>query len=93
MFVYIPYLLWTGEPGQIFWAFTTSLIGVLAFSAVMQGYLLTDTNIIDRVLLAAASISLILSGLSTDMIGFGLIAVVVFYQLFRIRKRDKLVTT
>lgn len=92
MFVYIPYLLWVGEPGQIFWAFTTSLVGVLAFSAVMQGYLLTVTNIIDRALLAIASILLILSGLTTDMIGFGLIAVVVFYQLYRIKKKDTLAT-
>lgn len=92
MFIYIPYLLWVGEPGQIFWAFTTSLVGVLAFSAVMQGYLLTETNIIDRVLLAVSSILLILSGLTTDMIGFGLIAVVVFYQLYRIKKKDTLVT-
>jgi TRAP transporter 4TM/12TM fusion protein len=93
MFVYIPYLMWVGEPGQILWAFVTSLIGVLAFSAVMQGYLLTNTNIIDRVLLAAASISLIISGLTTDTIGFGLIAIVIFYQLFRIKKKNTLATT
>jgi TRAP-type uncharacterized transport system fused permease subunit len=90
MFVYIPYLLWVGEPGQIFWAFTTSLVGVLAFSAVMQGYLLTVTNYLDRALLIAASILLILSGLTTDMIGFGLIIVVALLQIARKKKSNTL---
>jgi TRAP-type uncharacterized transport system fused permease subunit len=93
MFVYIPYLLWVGEPGQIFWAFTTSLIGVLAFSAVMQGYLLTLTNYLDRALLIVASILLILSGLTTDMIGFGLIILVVLMQIARKKKHGTLSTT
>jgi TRAP transporter 4TM/12TM fusion protein len=92
MFVYIPYLMWVGEPGQILWAFTTSLVGVLAFSAMMQGYLLDNTNILDRALLGAASLTLILSGLPTDALGFGLIAVVVIMQLARKKKRVQLVT-
>lgn len=93
MFVYIPYLMWVGEPGQIIWSFTTSLVGVLAFSAMMQGYLLDDTNILDRVLLGAASFSLVLLGLPTDALGFGLIIAVALMQLARKKKRAaKLVT-
>jgi TRAP-type uncharacterized transport system fused permease subunit len=62
----------------------------LAFSAVMQGYLLTVTNYLDRALLIAASILLILSGLTTDMIGFGLIIVVALLQIARKKKSNTL---
>lgn len=92
MFVYLPQLLWMGSLGQIAWAFTTSLFGVLAFSAVMQGYLYCETNLIDRLLLAAASISLILSSLLTDGIGFGLILLVFMLQKTRSKKKLSLVS-
>ncbi len=90
MFVYIPYLLWVGEPGQIAWSFITTLVGVLAFSALMQGYLLAETTILDRVLLGIAAITLVITGLTTDLIGFGLIAAVMYMQYTRNRSLKKI---
>jgi TRAP transporter 4TM/12TM fusion protein len=90
MFVYIPALLWIGNPGQIIWAFTTTLVGVLAFSALMQGYLLTDTTILDRAILALASITLVLPDLTTDFLGFAILGSVFVIQYLRLR-RNKLV--
>jgi TRAP transporter 4TM/12TM fusion protein len=90
MFVYIPALLWMGTPGQIIWAFTTTLIGVLSFSALMQGYLLTDTTILDRVILGAASLTLVLPDVTTDFLGFAILASVFVIQYLRLR-RNKLV--
>ena len=90
MFVYIPALLWIGEPTAIIWAFVTTLVGVLAFSALMQGYLITDTNILDRVLLGLASITLVLPDLTTDFIGFGILGLAFAVQYFKSRDKDKL---
>ena len=87
MFVYIPALLWIGSTGEVIWAFTTTLVGVLAFSALMQGYLLTDTKISDRVLLAGAAISLVLPGLLTDFIGFAILSLVFAIQYFRVKTK------
>lgn len=92
MFVYLPQLLWVGSLGQIAWAFATSLLGVLAFSAVMQGYLYCETNLVDRAMLSVASISLILSSLLTDGIGLGLILLVIVLQIARSKKKPTLVS-
>ena len=87
MFVYIPALLWMGTAGHIIWAFITTLIGVLSFSAMMQGYLLDDTNVLDRVTLGLASITLVLPDLFTDFVGFGLLALVFVLQYVRVKRK------
>jgi TRAP transporter 4TM/12TM fusion protein len=86
MFVFIPSLLWVGSAGTIIWSFTTTLVGVLAFSALMQGYLVTDTTWADRAMLAVAAFLLILTSLTTDAIGFSLIVLVMFIQYNRSKK-------
>lgn len=83
MFVYIPSLLWVGSAGTIIWSFTTTLVGVLAFSAMMQGYLLSKTTWLDRGLLAMSAGSLVITGITTDLLGFSLIAVVIILQFVR----------
>lgn len=83
MFVYIPGLLWVGSAGTIVWSFTTTLVGVLAFSSLMQGYLLSETTWYDRALLATAAGALVFTSITTDLIGFTLIAAVISLQYFR----------
>ena len=87
MFVYIPALLWVGTIDQVIWAFTTTLMGVLAFSALMQGYLLTETKVLDRILLGAGAISLVLPGLLTDFVGFAILCLVFAIQYYRARTK------
>jgi TRAP-type uncharacterized transport system fused permease subunit len=88
MFVYIPALLWIGSTGEVIWAFTTTLFGVLAFSALMQGYLLTETKITDRILLGIGAISLVFPDLLTDFVGFAIISLVVAIQYFRSKNKN-----
>lgn len=92
MFVFIPSLLWMGSPGEILWSFITTLVGVLAFSALMQGFLYTTTNLFDRGLLAIASILLVLTSLPTDFLGFGLIVAVFAIQYFRVKRNGETLT-
>lgn len=93
MFVFIPSLLWVGSAGTIIWSFTTTLVGVLAFSALMQGYLVVQTTWADRGLLAIAAFLLILTSLPTDAIGFSLIALVMFIQFNRSKKQQAMPAT
>lgn len=85
MFVYIPALLFIGEPMEIAWSALTALVGVLSFSALTQGYLLTVPKIYERLMLGLASIGLILPGAMTDLIGFAILATVGILQHIRIR--------
>jgi UPF0716 family protein affecting phage T7 exclusion len=49
----------------------------------MIGYLRTNTNILERVLLFIAAILLLVAGLQTDLIGVVLLAVVYGVQFMR----------
>lgn len=81
MFIFIPQLLLLqGSWYEILWAFFTSSIGVLAFSAMMQGFLLRVTKPLDRLILATAALLLVLPTLITDFIGFGVLAIVFILQ-------------
>lgn len=86
MFVFIPSLLWVGSAGTIIWTSFTTLAGVLAFSALMQGYLLSETTWYDRAILASAAFALVWTSVFTDILGFSLIALVIFVQFIRAKR-------
>lgn len=88
MFIYIPPLLGIGTPGEIALASVTALLGVLTFSVMMQGYLLTRVTLVERVILGAAAILLAIYGIYTDLIGLGLVLAVVAWQVVRKRRLD-----
>ena len=88
MFVYGPELLFHGTVGNIILAVITSVIGVIAISMAMEGYMVTHLRIYERIALVAASVLLINVGLVSDFIGIGLIALVVLLQLLQ-AKKDK----
>ncbi|BCV26056.1 hypothetical protein kuro4_28290 [Gelria sp. Kuro-4] len=69
MFVYNPALLMMGDPLNILWSFTTSLIGVGFMAAGLEGYLLRQTSVVERGLLIASGLCLIWPGLISDVIG------------------------
>lgn len=89
MFVFIPSLLWMGTPFNIFWAFVTTLVGVLAFSSVMQGYLFVKNEWYDNVLLGLASLTLVLTPIWTDFIGAAMLVVIVIWQKQRVKVKSK----
>ena len=80
MFVYQPALLGIGETPEIIWAAITAIIGVIGIAGGMQSWLLCSTSAWERAFL------LIGPGLSTDIIGFGLLFSVGVVQMLRRRR-------
>jgi TRAP transporter 4TM/12TM fusion protein len=80
MFVYEPALLSIGEWGPIALATATAVVGVMALAASLYGYLLAPLALWQRPVLAVAALLLIKPGLLTDLVGFGLLAVVLAMQ-------------
>jgi TRAP transporter 4TM/12TM fusion protein len=81
MFVFEPSLLMIGAWSDILHSFITASIGVICLAGGMFGYLTRWALNWERVLLLIAAILLIKPGLVTDLIGFGLLAVVLLSQL------------
>ena len=80
MFVYAPALLAQGTAMEITVAVITSIIGVVALAAGMQGWLLKETSLGERLCLIIGGLCMILPGLSTDMAGIGLCLLVLLVQ-------------
>lgn len=81
MFFYNSALLMEGSTFEIIRAFLTSVVGVYLLSAGMQGWFLERKVVwFNRVALVVAALFLIEGGLTTDLIGAGITAVVFFIQ-------------
>ncbi|MBQ3269659.1 MAG: TRAP transporter permease [Clostridia bacterium] len=65
----------------------TATLGMVGVAAGLSGYLLTNMNILDRLLLIGGGLALIVPGTLTDFIGLAVIALGVVIQV--IRKRTK----
>ncbi len=87
MFFYSPALLLQGDDwGQIIHYGLTALIGVYLLAASLQAWYFGPVNMIQRVILLAASILLISGGLTTDIIGISLAALSLVWQLVQKKK-------
>jgi TRAP transporter 4TM/12TM fusion protein len=86
MFVYAPELLLIGNIGKIIIAFTTATFGIVCLAAGVQACLLMPTKWYETIVLLAVALLMIKPGLITDIIGFGLFALVFGLQWIR-RKR------
>jgi TRAP transporter 4TM/12TM fusion protein len=87
MFAYSPELLMIGTPMNILTAVVTALIGVVFLSAGMQGYFLRNTSMIERAILLAAGVTMMVPGWTTDLIGISLGILVSLYQFFMQRRQ------
>lgn len=83
MFVYEPALLGMGSTVEVIMAATSALIGVIALSGGMQGWVLCRAGILERTLFLAAGGSLIYPGLYTDILGIALLATGLLIQFFK----------
>jgi len=85
MFVYEPALLFIVDEGQhwyhALWPIATAMIGVIALSGGLFGWLLGYANMAQRALLVGGALSLIKPGGMTDLVGFGILGAVVLWQL------------
>ena len=89
IFVLSPALLMINTtPMELAWAFATSIIGMVGLGAAMIGYFLAPANFIVRVLAFVGGISLIIPGLYSDMIGFGLLGGLLFVQMAKRKRMD-----
>ena len=64
----------------------TATLGMVGVAAGLSGYLLTNMNILDRLLLIGGGLALIVPGTLTDFIGLGVIALGVAFQFLRRKK-------
>jgi TRAP transporter 4TM/12TM fusion protein len=87
MFVYGPAMVLVGSPTEITLAIISGLFGTLALGAAVQGWLLKDASWIERGVLLVAALCLIKPGWVTDLIGYGLLAMVAGYQYTEYRKK------
>ena len=80
IFVYGPPILLIGDFASILLAVTTSIVGVFALSAAVQGWLVIDLNPALRVLTFFAALLLIKPGITTDLIGFATLGAIYLIQ-------------
>jgi TRAP transporter 4TM/12TM fusion protein len=76
MFVYEPSLLAIGNLFTILTSCASAVIGIMAFSAGLQGYWLREARAWERLLLVAGALLLIKPGYVSDLAGLMLLAVV-----------------
>jgi len=76
MFVYAPALLLRGSWAEIVTTALASGLGVIALSAGIAGYWARRASLLDRLLLLAAGVCLVVPGLLTDALGVGLLVAV-----------------
>ncbi len=67
----------------------TSLVGIFAVSASLEGYMLRHLKWYMRILCAAGGLLLIVPGIKTDLIGLAIVAVVLVEQIIA-RKSDRI---
>ena len=89
MFVFEPSLLMIGNWSDILSSFVTATIGTICLAAGMFGYLLREARPWERVTLVTAAVLLIKPGLITDLIGAGLLLLVVASQLLADRAKAR----
>jgi TRAP-type uncharacterized transport system fused permease subunit len=91
MFVFGPPLLLKGEFYSMFWAAITAIVGVIALAAGAERWFMgRPTSWLQSGLLLAAALLLIKPGLTTDLIGFGLLGIVFISWAYGKRKGEAL---
>jgi len=90
MFVFEPSLMLIVPEGSawyhVLWPVATAMIGVIALAGSLFGWFIGAANRVHRVMLFIAALSLIKPGLITDIVGFGLLGLVIVMQLISSRK-------
>ncbi len=82
-FVYNPALLFAGPWPEILLAVLTGSVGVVALAAGLEGYFLRNASWLERGMFLAAAFLLINPGVTSDLIGAGLLVVVIVIQKLR----------
>ena len=73
---------------QIISITVTSLIGMIGVGAALEGFYLTNMNVIERVVILFGGLMLIDPGFYTDIIGIGITLAITLYQVLK-RKKEQ----
>ncbi|MBU1744937.1 MAG: DUF3394 domain-containing protein, partial [Proteobacteria bacterium] len=88
MFAFSPSLLMIGSWTRVGLAVVTALIGVICLAGSLHRYFLSHMTHWERVVLFVAAFALIKPGLMTDLVGIGLLLLVLVSQYFgKMRKK------
>ena len=82
MFVYEPALLMIGDWPTIIWRFAVSCIGIALLAGGLHGYFLKPMPNWQRAVSVAAALMLVVPTVMADVVGFGLMALVIAAQYF-----------
>lgn len=74
-------LLIEGFSGGILFSVFTAIIGLIALSSSLIGFLIKKLKIFERIILAASGLLLIKPGFETDLIGATVLAIIFFLQI------------
>lgn len=81
IFVLSPVILMiNATPVGLVMTLITAMIGMIALSSSLIGHLVTDMNIVERVVLFAGGLLMIIPGTATDLGGFTIFAILIFLQ-------------
>ncbi|PMR75787.1 TRAP transporter permease [Billgrantia endophytica] len=90
MFFYSPALLMEGTWMQILRVVVTAGMGIYLLAAAVQGWFLNGAaNLVQRVLLLAAALSMIAGGWMTDLVGLGIGGLVFLWQSASLKVKHK----
>lgn len=64
----------------------TSFAGMIAIASALEGYMLRNLNALERILLAAGGLAMLIPGTVTDLIGVGILAAMIVLQLLGRKK-------
>lgn len=93
MFFYSPALLMDGTWMQILRVALTAGVGIYLLAASVQGWFLNGgVNLVQRVLLLAAALSMIAGGWMTDLLGVGIGGLVFMWQAAALKAKPKALT-
>ncbi|RJS61230.1 TRAP transporter permease [Bacillus sp. PK3_68] len=82
IFVFSPVILMQDvtSPLEVIWVTVTAIIGILGLSAALERYLIADLPLPLAALCFIGSITLIIPGIWTDVVGLGILALVLIQQ-------------
>lgn len=80
MFIYGPSIMMMGNIQEILLAIISGITGIFALAGGLQGYLFRPLSMGLRIILFIAAVLLIKPGLTTDLIGYGLVGFVLLIQ-------------
>jgi TRAP transporter 4TM/12TM fusion protein len=93
LFIYGPELMGQGTWPQIIYSSITASFGVIAIAAATTGWLHKNLVILERALMLAGGVTLVIPGMISDLIGVVLIGLTVGSVLFRKSSKNSNVDT